>query len=230
MSNPLTTLDELIWKQFEKVTVAAEKRLGWDKWDLAIGTLGVAAGSFAGTGVYLSIQEIIFSGYNSLPITAIPFIAGVAGYEAGRMFLQRARAREEKLVEQGVAPFQPQFNPFRPGGLALGAAATLYGIFTLKYGQPETPAKYATNSQAFNTINGLITILAGTYGISLFSSYYFITQLPRPPSPAKKSLWHALAGYITKPFHKEQQPVEVPVSKYVAEQKALLTDYLKPQA
>ncbi len=230
MTNPLTTLDELIWRQFEKVTVAAEKRWGWDKWDLSIGTLGVAAGSFAGTGVYLSIQEIIFSKYYNLPLATLPVIAGVVGYEAGRMFLQRARAREEKLVKQGVAPFQPQFNPFRPGGLALGAAAILYGIFTLKYGVPDIPTDYATNPHAFSTIDGLGTILAGTYGTSLFGTFYFITQLPRPPSSAKKSLWEALAGYVTKPFHKEPQPVEVPAAKYVAEQKALLADYLKSQA
>lgn len=31
MRNPLTSLDELVWKQFEKVTIAAEKRFGWDK-------------------------------------------------------------------------------------------------------------------------------------------------------------------------------------------------------
>ncbi len=30
MANPLTSLDELIWKQFEKVTQYAHKNYGWD--------------------------------------------------------------------------------------------------------------------------------------------------------------------------------------------------------
>jgi len=52
MINPLTSLDELILKQYEKVTVKANKELGWSKYDLARLSTDYAATLYVGTGIY----------------------------------------------------------------------------------------------------------------------------------------------------------------------------------
>jgi|SRR3989338_9204905 len=52
MTNPLTSLDELIWKQFEKVTQYAHKEYGWDKYDLAHVIDSVSGVVAVGTGTY----------------------------------------------------------------------------------------------------------------------------------------------------------------------------------
>ena len=59
MTNPLTSLDELIWQQFEKVTVAANKRLGWNKYDLATASSGAASVSALGSGLYSGIYGFL---------------------------------------------------------------------------------------------------------------------------------------------------------------------------
>ena len=45
-------MDELILKQYEKVTVKANKELGWSKYDLARLSTDYAATLYVGTGIY----------------------------------------------------------------------------------------------------------------------------------------------------------------------------------
>ena len=65
MRNPLTSLDELIWKQFEKITIAANKRLGWSKYDLANITQNISTVSYFGMGgytaLYLPFNLVVYS-------------------------------------------------------------------------------------------------------------------------------------------------------------------------
>jgi len=59
MKNPLTSLDELIWQQFEKVTQYAHKEYGWNKYDLSRWCDNAAALSLVGMGTYSALQGFI---------------------------------------------------------------------------------------------------------------------------------------------------------------------------
>ncbi len=229
MTNPLTSLDELIWKQFEKVTVAAEKRFGWDKWDLAQITIGAAAVSYLGTGL-----STFFTGYkgNNTMLTglgAIAIVGSVGVYELGRYAFNLMRGVEKAEIKRGTI-WKPRFGSTRPFLYLTSLSSICTGIYAPTIAAGKTPPQLPKISvNDFEYLSSLLFLGTASLLFFLTTTSYFITQLPRPPS-TKKSLWQALADYVTKPFHNEQQPAEVPISKYVAEQRALLADYLKPQA
>jgi hypothetical protein len=103
MTNPLTTLDELIWKQFEKVTIAANKKWGWDKWDLAMTTDYLYCAGFACSGVYVALYGV----FAREPSIALLGAAGAAisplGYSIQKEKNRYFKNREWKqLVETGA--------------------------------------------------------------------------------------------------------------------------------
>lgn len=216
MTNPLTTLDELIWKQFEKVTIAAEKRFGCDKWDLYQGTKNIEMTLVVGTGVYFTgygfETKSIFP-HGILGIAAIP-LAGLGFYAYNAIIPQQRRKDEAKEFLLTGAVYQPQFSFQRPTILGMAGTSFLCGTIIETY--------YKTF--AFLPTYHLMAIASFLIGAGLSAHIvgeYFESQLPRPPS-AKKSLRQALADYVSKPFHKEPQPTEVPAVKYAAEQRAVV--------
>lgn len=225
MTNPLTTLDELIWKQFEKVTVAAEKRWGWDKWDLDQGTKNIEMTLAIGAGVYFTgygfEAKSIFP-HGILGIAAIT-LAGLGFYAYNTIIPQQRRKDEVKEFLLTGAVYQPQFSSRRPTVLGLAGTSFLCGTIIETYYKTlvSLPTDHLMAIASFLIGAGLSTHVAGEY---------FESQLPRPPSTAKKSLWQALADYVSKPFHKEPQPAEVPAAKYAVEQSTTGSHPLKLRA
>ncbi len=222
MTNPLTTLDELIWRQFEKVTIAAEKRLGWDKWDLAKISCFIAAGANTGIGVYQVIKGLVFSQYEFVPGGTLVGLGGIASYVIADKVLNELKVAEERRFARGETIIKSHLWEERPVLIALGSFSVAAGVYSLIKGSPYIPERYQSDPSAYNTVTGLSEILGGSWIASLATIDYFLSQLPRPPSSAKKSLWQALADYVSKPFHKEQQPAEVPVVKYNVEERAVV--------
>ena len=62
MTNPLLTLDRLIWNAHEKVTRAAYQRLGWNKYDLV--QIAETAGNFGMIATGLAIVGHGLFNYN----------------------------------------------------------------------------------------------------------------------------------------------------------------------
>ena len=203
MTNPLTSLDELIWKQFEKVTVAANKRLGWNKYDLVQITDDVTAVAMVGYGVYIGLPELIKDQYLSMCTPSLMMSA--AGLSIGMSYLKCSRIinqwYEEKEVQDILrtgAGRKPSFDSLRPLTLAVATTLSAGSIFDT---HPHP------NENVYTALNlGLIMI--GMLWCTKIASDYFYSQLMTPPS-AKKSIWKAVTDYITKPFHKATpQPVE----------------------
>ncbi len=214
MTNPLITLDELIWKQFEKVTIAADKRLGWDKWDLARITYNLADAAYAGFGTYLAVAGI----ENSSP--ALFFFGGslvIGSYYVHKLHQANNKRQKSLELQQLIttgAPAQPSFGPKRPLELGFYLFAEYHSL-TLAYNNKETFISLSAGDEsAIYSLFGLAIIFGGV-GATLWTfGEYFSSQLPRPPS-AKKTLWRALAEYVTKPFHKDiALPAEQPAAKY----------------
>ncbi len=203
MTNPLTTLDELIWKQFEKVTNAAYKRYGWDKYDLAVLASDVANFSFGLMGAYIGYHGIREKFPANVIAGALLIPLGLFNHFYDRRRAERLRDKEFATVLKKGCSSEPQFSAERPVLSGMAAYAFYSGVNGL----------YRGNYPLIG-----ISLLAGSVYMAAHIGYrYFLSQIPKPPSTAKKSLWQALADYVTKPFHKEQQPVEVPAAKYIAE-------------
>ena len=67
----LSQLDQLIWQQYEKVTHAAEKYVGWDKYNLMnLCTKATAIGGL-GASIYAGIlaQKENFSNFGALSLS-----------------------------------------------------------------------------------------------------------------------------------------------------------------
>ncbi len=205
MTNPLTSLDELIWKQFEKITVAANKRLGWNKYDLAqIADTGNGI-SYAGIGVYGLIAGLSGERYQWMLLSfaiCLPF--GVVYHKASQQKNKRKYDEEVNLLVRTGAARTPTMDPERPLQLAVGGFMFGLGISALSGYYP------TFFSAQGNYLWGMLSALAGTGHLSMVSANYFRSQIMIPPS-TKKSIWKALADYVTKPFHQAApQPVEVP--------------------
>src|SRR3989344_4714863 len=96
MQNPLVTLDEIIWKQFEKVTVKANKNLGWNKYDLArITDTAANLVTFTSFGVYTSIYGLL----DNSPMNVI--VGGFStmwGFVGNNLWQKRNNEDEEKEI------------------------------------------------------------------------------------------------------------------------------------
>ena len=208
MTNPLTSLDELIWKQFEKVTVAANKRLGWNKYDCAYLANIIGNVSFIGYGTYellLGIEKQSTTGLLDIVVGGGCLIAGgIFLHGSKEKFKQKEEQELRHLAYTAASPPKPNFDPSRPVILAIAAEATTVGLYYLIATATIDPSLTYPSP----TLIGLIQIAAGTMISFLQIQRYFEDQLMTPPS-TKKSIWKAVTDYVTKPFHKATpQPAE----------------------
>lgn len=211
MQNPLTSLDELVWKQFEKVTQYAYKNYGWDKWDLTNIVDQAFCASYLGIGIFAS--EIGMQTYN--PQHFLMAIVGiVGGITMSYGFNQKNKLSREKEINSFLkkgATYKPYFDSFRPTALTIGV--TGIGVFLSRYSSlynypPLQKKGISTNNEilAYSLIG-----IAGCFClIAMQISNYFRTQLPTPPTK-KKNLWKIVSDYVTKPFRSlGEKPVEAP--------------------
>ena len=207
--DPLTTLDEIIWKQFEKVTVKANKELGWNKYDLARITDAVSAVAYTGLGFYigsvgyLSDNPVVMA-FGAIGVTASPFIY--------RSDIKKNNQKEEKeiaFLERNGAPKQPTFRPIRPICLGIGSYYFAWAAKIFYYGETEIPETVQNISQ----YEDMTTLMLGMGGFCVTSnviSNYFKDQIMKPPTK-KKSFWKTLYNKATEPFRPKPEPIPIPV-------------------
>ncbi len=187
MTNPLTTLDELIWKQFEKVTVAANKRLGWDKYDLAQIADTVDGASLTGAGISYFAQGILEE--------EVGYVAGgILGIYVGWRCYRTSQRRNEKeyndeinsLAQTGAARI-PTMKPWRPlllagGGIAFGLGIGIAGFFAYYF--PVLQSSLTPKTYLPMILSSITCTLLGISTLSGISANYFRSQ--RMTAPATK--------------------------------------------
>ncbi len=189
----LTSLDEIIWKQFEKVTNKAHQEVGWTKYDLARRALAVESASFVGYGVYgiiegayqPSVTTMVFGGLFTL--LSLPF------HRVGVSNLDSKEQKELDNLLSSQAAHCPSFGIRRPLGFLVAGIGLYYGI----EGENTTPYQSAAD---------LSWLAISSVWITGTIKEYFVDQIMRPPG-TKKSIWQAagekLFGYTPKPVEVE---------------------------
>ncbi len=214
MANPLTSLDELIWNQFEKVTQYAHKNYGWDKWDLAHLANWATGASFVGAGIYSflalnhetsPVEQAVDTTFGILGLT----IGMAAPYAFNKLNQYHREAELDQLIHSRSVK-RPQFSWKRP-------LFMYFGILTMTIGD-----SYLQGETLLNKTTGLATLCFGfSYEFSEISNY-FSTQFPKPPS-TKKPFWKTTYEGIKNKFQPKPQlePAAEPIAKYAAEQRVL---------
>ncbi len=221
MKNPLTTLDEIVWKQFEKVTQYAHKKLGWNKYDLATITDRAFAAVSVGASVYAGIEGAYYPVASSDQIIAM----AVSLMWLGAGYLEHQNAKKNKKLEKSElseivrtgAILQPQFSSSRPVTLCIDLLVCGGGIYGL-LGGLQPAHEIVGGPQEYSLLIGLSLIATGATFLFKTSSDYFRSQLMTPPK-AKKSLWnaaHESVASLGKYFKPAPKPVEAPAAKYAA--------------
>ncbi len=208
MNNSLTSLDELVWKLFEKITVAANKSLGWDKYDLVQIADDTTAVAGIGYGTYMVLCGLALNQYSPaqagyLAMGAVCFSFSSAFIPLSRKMNKSYREKEvREILRTGVCK-KPSFKPLRPFAILLAPALI---------GKSYHSTPYA--NEGVNTALDLALLTGGVMWESSIVSSYFNSQIMTPPS-RKMSLWGTLWSYVTKPFSTvTPKPVEQPVSDY----------------
>jgi hypothetical protein len=208
MRNPLTSLDELIWRQYEKVTQKAAK-LGYSKYDLMYLCDVGAAVSFTGNGSYTMLEGILGGSALATAFGAACAIIGGLYYKASKITTAETEERDTRaLVQYGAVP-PPQFTGIRP--LHLGMAVYLVGLgaYTLIREDIPVPSTFQKLSPSdYATLKGLAELALSAFGAGVVSASYFLDQTPLPP---QKKFWQAWYEKLAARF---QKPAEVPAVKY----------------
>ncbi len=111
MRSPLTSLDELIWKQYEKITQKAAK-WGYSKYDLGYLCDTTAAIALTAAGTYLLIEGMLGGNGFIAGIGALGVLSGCSYYNRSNKKRVSVGERDnQELVRYGaVSP--PKFTPF----------------------------------------------------------------------------------------------------------------------
>ncbi|MDO8656475.1 MAG: hypothetical protein Q7K45_04510 [Nanoarchaeota archaeon] len=209
MQNPLTSLDELIWKQFGKITNYANKTLGWTKYDCAYiaGTLENI--SLAGYGTYevlLGFSKPALSGLSNILLgTGCAIFGGIHQKNAKKNY----QIKEEQEIRQlafSAAASQPHFNATRPSIIALGWLTGALGM------------EYLTREKTnYTTLVGLAGITASLMISFSYAKHYFEDQIMTPPS-TKKPFWTTTYEGLKNKFHPKPQlePAAEPAPQYIS--------------
>ena len=220
MNNHLISLDKLVWEQFEKITIAANKKLGLDKYDLARICDGAAALSLGGMGTYSALQSFID------PSTRAPLnlTLGFAEVTFAYFLYNHTRRKNYKLeiqelqniIETG-ASYPPRFFWFRPL-YVFGTSGYFLrgGVNQLMNCDSIAPSFFTfLTPREYNTLWGLSTLCMAAVILGEGCSAYFRSQIMTPPT-SKKSFWKPLYEGIAEKLKLKElpEPVAEPSSKY----------------
>ena len=206
MKNPLLTLDEIVWKQFEKVTQGANKRLGWNKYDLARMMDTAAATSLIGWGGYQSLYSRFDNNYVNIAIylgTGVLLVGiGYSRYKNSRNENEWLEKQElDELTRAGAAK-SPIYDPLRPLTLIGGVILVSGGIDIIGHNDTDN-----------GLVVGLMAMMGGLYAQFITCSNYFRSQIMTPPSK-KKSIWKTAYQTVGGWFKSNPKPIEAPAVKY----------------
>ncbi len=204
LTDLLTTVDEAIWRQFEKITLKAEKELGWSKYDLAHkaniveGCAGLSCLTYiTASGVMMNDFKYMLLGIGVAPVA-------VYNHFQNRKIIEQ-REKSELYSSIGGVVEAPLFGPFRPIAGAMGTLAISQGIFGLSF----SPTPEVSKQQI--VAYGLMIVAIGAAYVFRETGDYFLTQIPRPPS-AKKTVWQFVKEKVA--FGSVSVPQEA-MNKYV---------------
>jgi len=171
MRNPLLSLDEIISKQFKKVTDIAEKRFS-NKLDLASITDKLLYVSSIGTGTFGCIKGYYAESQAYILLGTITLLYG------GCAFYNSTQPREKKThhhdEKTNISGFRPIIFGFF---LGLSILSFFTGINYLTKGVPTVPEGFSKiELNDYNKLTGLICLFGSVFAFSFASSSYFNTQ------------------------------------------------------
>ena len=199
MQNPidaLTSLDELIWKQFEKITHYADKEFGLSKWDLA----RTSHTAFLLSGIIVS-NSLLVEGY-SFPATFVlpPFLSS---YIIATSRCKERQKTENAFLRSGIVP---TYETYQSRPLALGIISIIPSfLLAAYYLDLDFIPESARRISAFKTTEFFSVATSGYFRVA---ASYFEDQNPKPPTPRKpffKTLYDKL-----NPFKNLEAPEAVP--------------------
>ena len=233
MKNPLTSLDELIWKEFEKVTQYEHKEWGWDKYDLARMSDNVAVLSLVEMGTYSALHGFIDSSTRAPLNLSIGFAAVAAAY-----FLSKHKQRKndefeleelKDFVETGaVRP--PIILWFRPlYFLGFSGYFLQEGVEKLLNRESFVPQFFTFLSPGeYNTLIGLSALCVSMCALGEGSAGYFRSQIyTLPGPPTKKPFWKTMYAGLSDRFKPKAipEPAAEPTSKYSLADHRIATNF-----
>ncbi len=209
--NPLETLDQIVWKQYEKVTNYCNDKVGWNKYDLAK-LSNDTAGIFAvGTTVYSAINS--YFGMNKfvdqpnfsnlwdviVSLACIPLYLSFAktSYKESQQYKEKEEKEYQSLLETGAVK-QPTISATRPAALFCFLYCISWGIYQLHgsiSNNSETPQNLTKVAAA------LLTETVGFYGSFYTSKDYFEEQILTPPKT--KGLFKIIYDRIRNKFRRK---------------------------
>lgn len=179
LEKKLLQLDELIWKQYEKVTQKADAYLGLDKYDLVNICSKLSVGGALGVSVYAGFNSIEQQSVNYGLLSVV--YLGLAGFDYFYSpKINELRKKQDQITLQSDLIHYPNFNSTRPEGLIL--ATISYGLGSVFYDK-------MNNS---GLLISLLNFSVGFFTTASISQWYFRDQLPKPPrkDPAKLQQWY----------------------------------------
>ncbi len=216
MKNPLRTLDELVLTQFEKLTQAAHRGLGWTKYE--VGTFFDNAGCVMGTGagIYETLKS--FAGNSFRPED---LVLGVLCLSASGLYAMKAKKHNEKSEQQELDLYlktgavQLTFSdskPLRPVLLTMGGSLMTLAAYYLGVREVEiAPSQYQ-----MKTLTALYLFTLGAANVLLQTSDYIGDTTFIPPGAKKSFLKTAYQSLVNK-LRLAPQAEPAPVKEYVGE-------------
>ena|SRR3989338_2927690 len=217
MQNPLTSLDELIWQQFEKVTRYAHKNYGWDKYDLAEICNSATAFSLLGGGIYDAIATYSQGGLLRGTVAALAYTAvSITLKNFGKDTINKWRKSDLKEFLATGAIREPTFSGIRPAMLSM--PTILYGVSALAAAGNNILGDKNFYDGQYRAAVTLGFFMEGTALVSFVSLWYFEGQL-FTPSSAKRPFWKTTYERIKNKFSPKPtlEPAAEPISKYSLE-------------
>ncbi|GEM_PF-2555176 len=217
MKNLFTSLDELIWNQFEKITQKANKELGWTKYDLAQKVDTISAACYSGCGIYGLIADFL---KEKTPLSYTFDIACIIlGPYFHKIKTEHNKKDEKKEIQRLIntnAPYEPTFNAFRSITLLIGLTWLGCSIYSFHESQTDIDTALSLSGEMASTYFSLNTI-----------SDYFRSQIFTPPSK-KKDFWKNIYQKLTR-----QKPANilVPEGKFniqTTKKYITVSDYSSP--
>ncbi len=205
LTEKLTELDQVIWKQYEKVTQYCNKEFGWNKYDLARKTntgMGISA---AGAGVYGVLEGVLGSSPATVGASLFCPMVGIGYCYLTKIIINESQEKEEiSQLEKGVV-HAPEPRAYRP--LLLGAGfLNLFLSISSFLGLQEVPETLKPLSQDnYNILGGLYGLALASMVFFVASTDYFSEQIMTPPQK-KKSVLKAITEKVTAKL----QPAYVP--------------------
>ncbi len=214
MKNPLRTLDELVLAQFEKLTQAAHRGLGWTKYDVrrcfdyATSVMG------AGAGIYETLKS--FAGDSFRPeylVLGVICLSVSGGYAMmAKKSNEKSEQRELDLYLKTGAVQLTDSKPLRPFMLTIHGSIMTSAVYYLSARE----AEIALSQYQMNTLTGLVLFTIGAANALLSISDYIKDTTFIPPG-AKKSFWKTAYQSLANKFRIAPQAEPAPVKEYVGE-------------